>query len=102
METIAQEAKRLLESVPEECIIGGDFDYENEPINGRKTSFTWLKDGGLDVKRYADASYKFLRSKGFGATFHWDVSDGKIDSYRHPTRKQREVALLDDMIEAGY
>lgn len=46
------------------------------------------------VKEYSDKRREYLTIQ--------DVNDGFFKAYSQPTPKQRVMALLDDMIAAGY
>ncbi len=105
METIAQEAKRLLEPIPEDrwmeynyasgncrCAMG----HWNEYKTGDAWNCTFETQLNNEVRKYASA---------IGIKGNWVndvtislVNDGAIESYQQRTAKQRVMALLDDMI----
>lgn len=107
-ETVAEEALRILEPIPEEkwcigaflddhgrsCAIGhymhkkhGSLDNDGDLWGGRtrcalrKSSMAYLNEGQLSIA---------------------DVNNGNCIDYNQPTPKQRTLALLQDMIKAGY
>lgn len=110
-ETVAEEALRILEPIPEEkwctgsflddkgkrCAIGhyihkktGRVDNDGDLFGGhtkcaiRISSIEFLNEGQMSI---ADVN------NGYFGTLH---------GYSQPTPKQRTIALLSDMIKAGY
>lgn len=118
METIAQEAKRILEEVPEDQWIVGEVSSiekkccgwghlaricSGNPNNYNK-SFLMRYSSGISLpSKLIDLVTKFMKSK-LEYTHYWigDVNDGKSTLYKQPTPKQRVMSLLTDMINAGY
>jgi hypothetical protein len=113
METIAQEAKRLLELVPEQRWCTG---------NMLKIAMSTCKDGpqccglGHWNRLHSDGQYtvescssghqkleeSYKHMTGSRASTISKVNDFQSSRYSQPTPKQRVLALLDDMINAGY
>jgi hypothetical protein len=118
METIAQEAKRLLIDIPEEeWIIGEVSDNESKCCgwghiariysgNFENYHAAYLKTfnkGKRFPAKVIDVVMHFLKGKGVDH-FYWigDVNDGTCKLYPQSTPKKRVISLLDDMIAAGY
>lgn len=109
METIAQEAKRLLEPIPEEewltgtyyednkcCAIGHIRDKSDRPIG------KW-EDIERDGSRFwFELRLRTLAKEFLGELHITEVNDHRQARYPQTTPKQRVMALLDDMIKAGY
>lgn len=107
--TIAQEAKDILSPIPEDKWITHLFTDEidsccgmghyNRHVNGRPHLY-WNSNCNHsekddDLRR---ESRKFLNGKGDIAS----VNNGNVPAYPQPTPYARVMALLNDMIEAGY
>lgn len=103
METIAQEAKRLLEQVPEEQWGVGMFEWQGKCCmfghwntkSGRDAAYF-----GQECRCFMDKINSFLGYSSGNMGFR--VNDGELKNYPQSTPKQRVMALLDDMIKAGY
>ena len=117
-ETIAQRALRLLSPIPTENFITGTFtdivssccvvghyvrlisdnpdDYSSENCR----DFEKFGYAGCDLRI---ASEQFLKSKGNYGTIA-TVNNGNDEDlpYLQNTPKERSIALLNDMIKAGY
>lgn len=99
METIAQEAKRLLEPIPEDKIVL-EIDIDEDKDQWTASFHIGSKIGA----RFAELighSFQYLKYRG-EYCFLSTVAEGKTYLYYQPTPKQRVMALLDDMIAAGY
>jgi hypothetical protein len=102
-ETVAEEALRMLEPIPEDdwCIC----HFLNE--QGKSCALGhWvkIKTGFLD-SCIGDRYNQSLRIASVGFLQNMDISkvnNGHHESYKQPTPKQRTIALLNDMIKAGY
>jgi hypothetical protein len=105
METIAQEAKRLLEAIPEErwmeynyalgaCRCG--MGHWNEYKTGDPWNCTFETQLNNEVRKYASAVG--LQGNSVNDVTISLVNDGSIGAYPQETAKQRVMALLDDMI----
>jgi hypothetical protein len=109
METIAQEAKSILEVIPEENWCTGNYqgDYSDQfcSIGHIRDHFKSKKLLNSPEERFEfelrlrRASSKFLKDFQGGIV---TVNDGRNVEYDQPTPKQRVMALLTDMITAGY
>ena len=113
-ETIAQEAKRLLEPIPEEqwtdehgysdgvskCCALGHWNrlHSSNPNNYNTIN---CANGNAD-NQMADIGDAFFNDPLFGYYKIAEVNDGVDDRYPQSTPKQRIMALLDDMIAAGF
>lgn len=127
-ETVAQEAKRLLSEVPAEnfikqnftdgvekcCAVGhykrlksgnvNDYSYENCNDFTENRLIT-IPDGtryiGCELR---ENSLKFLNEKYslIDLTISNVNNVDSINGYNQPEIKDRVMALLDDMVEAGY
>lgn len=108
METIAQEAKRLLDPIPEgqwvvrmytdgksRCCAFGHFNrLQNNP-----SDFGLINCAYSERERLLEnISLRFLKGSGTIAS----VNNREFEIYKQPTPKKRVMALLDDMIKAGY
>lgn len=109
-ETVAEEALRILEAIPEEMWFTGCY-YEFGGV--RRCAMGWMYfsknkpipigcGGELPI---AYKAHEFLNPKG--TSVHHisgiaSVNDGKNYKYQQPRPKQRVIALLNDMIKAGY
>lgn len=109
METIAQEAKRLLEPIPEEKWLSNKFTDEiscccaighyNRMKSANPKDFSYGNCAWKDTEdAIRNESLKFLKFDGDIAV----INNGLRETYPQPTPKQRVLALLDDMIAAGY
>lgn len=85
METIAQEAKRLLEPIPEESW----------------TTYRPVLEMGIRSEFESDVR-DFLFPKPGHVFTAWGVHNGKHRAYCQDKPKARILALIDDMIAAGY
>lgn len=102
METITQEAKRLLEPIPEENWMVGDFTDGVSKCCG-SGHFMRLRSPG---QKYLYSSWTAINTMTpivaeFNESSIAAVNDGENPKYQQPTPKQRVMALLDDMIAAG-
>jgi hypothetical protein len=116
METIAQEAKRLLGGIPEDewmtdefgngknkcCAIGHLMRITSEDPNNYTPSHC------SDVFRFGVAgcplrvaSEEFIAMKDLDMFDISDINNTETESYPQPTPKQRVMAFIDDMIAAG-
>ncbi len=109
-ETIAQEAKRILELIPEEKWIAHNYTNEGEcrcgmgHWNEYRTGNPWNCDYEPQLN---NVIRKFADSQTIRSRFSLDVTmslvnDGDVKAYPQNTPKKRVMALLDDMIAAGY
>jgi hypothetical protein len=105
METVAQEALRLLEKVSEEEFITDIFTDEVNKccaighIQRLKSSNT--KDYNMDNCKDSHISSIRMESEAFGKSIA-KVNNMKFRKYQQETPKERVIALLNDMIAAGY
>ena len=112
-ETIAAKALRLLEQVPEDkwllgmytnrldkcCVLGHYKRLTSDNPNDYSEENCIYKNGGLK-----DISILFLLSRmnGHFPDISW-VNDGHASQlYPQPNAKTRSMALLKDMVKAGY
>lgn len=111
METIAQEAKRLLEPIPEDDFIVESFSDQvskccaighfERSRSFDPSDFSIFNCGDFYHSDLRSRSEEFLCEKGYGGDIS-DVNNYTSKFYPQPTPKQRVIALLDDMINAGY
>lgn len=105
-ETAAEEAIRILEPIPDEKWIMGNWVSE---CGMKHCALGWInfkkhrcQNSHPDVSHH---STNFLgpapATNGFGSGIA-NVNDGNDIRYQQPTPKQRVIALLRDMIKAGY
>lgn len=112
-ETIAQEAKRLLEPIPEEqwtdkhgysdgvskcCALGHWNRLHRENVNDYHPFNCCSGDHETDIDEICK---QFFQSES-GMWILTEINDAITGRYAQPTPKQRIMALLDDMITAGY
>lgn len=114
-ETFAQEALRLLSAVPEEQWVIGQWTdhhtkrccasghYARLKVSPDYFDFLILhgdyeNEHGHHVKLLKEASFKFLK----GVDNILTVNDMLTHGYKQPTSKQRVIAMLKDMVQAGY
>lgn len=111
METIAQEAKRLLEPVPEDlwieklytdgvgkcCAVG---HYERMK-SSNQNDFSICNCANVESK-LINATYRYLFDRNSQGSTVTNVNNGELLSYQQTTSKERVMALLDDMIAAGF
>lgn len=105
METIAQEAKRLLEPIPDEKWITQFYYSSSKPgchcfIGHYNVIHGLHPSADIELCAYKIVGRISTFLKGIGDAF--DINDGNLTKYRQDTPKQRVIALLDDMIAAGY
>lgn len=103
METIAQEAKRLLEPIPDEqWLVGLYGTSKNSNCHCFLGHWNLLHGGEPDYSEHEHILNThirtFLKSRFIDG---FSVNDGKCPQYQQSTPKQRVMALLDDMIAAG-
>lgn len=101
VETKAQEARRLLGSIPEDQWHVGD--YANKAKTKRCAAghlFTANPKEWTPNCNFYRLVTEFLYP-GHRVYFS-DVNDGLCKKYQQQTPKQRVIALLDDMIKAGF
>lgn len=103
-ETLAEEALRILEPIPEDHWCTGWYSNSS----GHHCALGWMghaKNVKPQTTRFpiSDRVMEFLKSRGvkycLGIT---EVNDGELKLYPQTTAKQRIIALLQDMIKAGY
>lgn len=109
METIAQEARRLLEPIPDEqWLVGAFSDGESKccafghyaRINSVDQNDFSMENCSKFQGRLGELADSILVfTKGMASLV--GVNDG-VTHYTKHTPKQRVMALLDDMIAAGY
>jgi hypothetical protein len=111
-ETIAQEALRLLMSVPADDFIEGDFTdgvgkccslghYQRLKNNPADYSLLNCDDhGNSDIRNLSRKFNSEIHGRGFDIA---DVNnDPEYNGYTQPEIKDRVIALLEDMVKAGY
>jgi len=112
METIAQEAKRLLEPIPEDQWMINDFtDYRCKCCvighyerlkSGSPNNFSFENCSDAISSALREQSRVYFTERGYEWTDIADVNNETSHNYHQPTPKQRVMALLDNMIAAGY
>lgn len=109
METIAQEAKRILEPIPAKqwmmynyCNATEDkccgMGHLNKAISGCAIISSFESKIRSSAIAYLVASEKY----GDGTSGFASINDNNSLHYTQKTPKKRVLALLDDMIKAGY
>jgi len=103
METIAQEAKRLVEGIPDDRWVTGT----QEDNKGRRCLLGHLDVPSIfetrNISAFLVARVPEFLNKHIGRKFLTsEVNDGECPAYSQATPKLRSLALLDDMIAAGY
>lgn len=96
METIAQEAKRLLEPIPEEQWCTGESGDA-----GAQCLLRHLGDSTVSIDNFLNTSSNFRRQFCI-PELSFEINDGLCPKYPQETPKQRSIAFIDDMIKAGY
>ncbi|MCF0059891.1 hypothetical protein MUK70_11635 [Dyadobacter chenwenxiniae] len=109
METIAQEAKRLLEPIPEDQWTTKDFTDRKSKCCafGHYSRLNSSDDNNFSIANCSEYRGRlgelqhsiYVFTKGEYSLI--GVNDG-ASPYPQPTPKQRVLALLNDMIKAGY
>ena len=110
------EFRKVLSDIPSENVIIGDFTNEKDSCcvlghYGRLTSsdsnsFSSVNINYTMVERLRYLSMDFANAK-FNPYNSWEyniasVNNGECEEYQQPTAKERSLAMLDDMIEAGF
>lgn len=107
IETLAQEARRVLSLIPDYRWCTGLF---HDTITGQACAlghFNYYQEKDYsDNKPLRQASAKYLEERGIFLVDIASVNNGDICIVNHfypqETPKQRTIALLDDMIKAGF
>ena len=116
-ETFAKKALRLLTQVPESEWITEEFSdgkacccaigHFTRLTSKNPADYSWqnCSDTSIRQEKLRRQSKKFLRKKNPniipGANIA-NVNNGDLRQYPQPTPKSRTVALLADMVEAGF
>lgn len=106
VETIAQEARRVLALIPEErwCVGTRTDSTGRSCALGHYSLINYKHDGlwclqGPKVEELIRASNDFCE---FNSCNIAAANNGWMPEYQQPTPKQRTIAFLDDMIKAGF
>lgn len=122
MEQVAQQALNLVKDIPEQNWITGDFTDEISKccLHGHLTRLTSnnpndykysnCSDDGLNESHLSKLLRKnaraFMKEESIKSSIYIatsaGVNNGNVEHYNEPTPKQRSIALLNDMIKAGY
>lgn len=115
-ETIAQEAKRLLETIPEEewikdrytdrhgkcCSLG----HLNRLKSGDPKDYSMLnywEENEVPSQKLRRASAIFIHTKhGESSDISYVNNTDSVNGYNEPSIKRRVMHLLNDMIEGGH
>lgn len=114
-ETKAQEALRLLKDIPTDKFITGKFTNgedgccvlghynrlkSNNPEDYSTSNISW-KNEGEELRLLSSKFMSKVHNKGY-----YNLADANNEEsekfYTQPTSKERSIAMLQDMVKAGY
>lgn len=102
--TVAQEALEILRDIPEDRWTFGAFQNNNDQRCAiGHYNYAKFKDANFDYNggKLRNVSETFLRSRGQYGDIA-GISNEATICYHQITHKARTIALLTDMVEAGY